>query len=37
VDDKGIYNPDVEKMDPNKSVWQRTDIHDRKVHGEKEW
>ena len=35
VDDKGNYNPDVTKMDPNGKVWQRKEIHDGKIHGEK--
>jgi hypothetical protein len=30
------YNPGASKMDPNASVWQRTSIHDGKVHGEKQ-
>jgi hypothetical protein len=36
IDGGGAYNPGASKMDPNGSVWQRTSIHDGKVHGEKQ-
>ena len=36
IDAKGNYNPGAAGRDLNKSVWQRTAIHDGKVHGEKE-
>jgi hypothetical protein len=36
IDAKGNYNPGASSMDPNGSVWQRTAIHDGKVHGEKQ-
>ena len=35
IDAKGNYNPGASTMDPNAKVWQRTAIHDGKVHGEK--
>ena len=36
VDAGGAYNPGAASMDPNGLVWQRANIHDGKVHGEKE-
>jgi hypothetical protein len=36
IDGKGNYNPGASSMDPNGSVWQRANIHDGKVHGEKQ-